>query len=72
MAEHQFDETCAPRQDTASVQTVLAEVIGVLEGLPDASVGNSKVHFDDALEGALGPSLRRNKCCTGTWCMFAT
>ena len=45
VAEHQFDETCAPRQDTASVQTVLAEVIGVLEGLPDASVGNSKVHF---------------------------
>lgn len=45
VAEHQFDETCAPHQDTASVQTVLAEVLGVLEGLPNASVGNSKVHF---------------------------
>lgn len=43
--EHLFDENCAPRQDEAKADIVVSEVIRVLEEHPDATVGNSKVHF---------------------------
>lgn len=45
VAEHLFDEACAPRQANVNVQELLADVIGVLGEHPEASKGNSKVHF---------------------------
>lgn len=43
--EHHFDETGNPRVDAPNLNATLAEVIAVLEEHPDASSGNSKVHF---------------------------
>lgn len=45
VCEHEFDEQCEPRKEVVDIQAALAEVACILESLPEASRGNSKVHF---------------------------